>query len=70
MWEHRFLKHKDAIHVASAVYHNIPVMNTFDGDLLGTDRKIKRRNEDNFLRIERPPLKRELSLFNGKKEKK
>ena len=41
---------KDAIHVATALTYRIPVLNTFDGVLLGSNGKIG----DPPLRIEKP----------------
>jgi predicted nucleic acid-binding protein len=34
LWKHEFLKPKDSIHVASAIFHKIQKLNTFDENLL------------------------------------
>lgn len=64
-WDHN-IKPKDAIHVATAVTLKIPVLNTFDIDLLGANGKIG----DPPLRIEKPhePGQKKLGLEVPKKD--
>ena len=65
IWNHN-TEPKDSIHVATAIYHNIPIMNTFDEKLLGLDGELTLRNGDR-LTICKPkePPKPIPELFNG-----
>ncbi len=40
IWEHSFLKPKDAVHVATALLSAVPVLDTFDADLLRLDGRL------------------------------
>jgi predicted nucleic acid-binding protein len=40
IWNHSYLQSKDAIHAATALNMEIPVLDTFDSDLLKLDRRI------------------------------
>lgn len=57
-WDHGVMP-KDAVHVATALVYKIPVLNTFDGVLLGIDRKLG----DPPLRIEKPYEPGQTKLF-------
>lgn len=59
IWSHSFLKPKDSIHVATALLSVIPVLDTFDGELIGLDGKLG----DPPLRIGKPDLPRQGLLF-------
>lgn len=56
--------HKDAIHVASAIYDEIPIFNTFDKNLLKKDGVIGNPP----LRIIKPDIIYEDKLFETKEE--
>ena len=59
IWDYSFLKPKDSIHVATAVRFEIPLLNTFDGDLIKLSGKIGNPP----LIIERPGMaQRKLAL--------
>ena len=47
------VKPQDAVHLASALVHNVPIFHTFDGPLLGLDMKLT-LNDGNQLRICKP----------------
>lgn len=57
-WDHN-IRPKDAIHVATALAYKIPVLNTFDKDLLGMNLKLG----DPLLRIEKPHEPGQKNLF-------
>jgi predicted nucleic acid-binding protein len=40
LWQHSVLQPKDAVHVATAVRLQIPLLNTCDGDLIGLNGQI------------------------------
>ncbi len=63
IWKHNTWP-KDSIHVATAIYHNISVMNTFDDKLLGLNGQLKLRN-GGTLTISLPELPKQRSIFNG-----
>jgi len=48
-WDHG-VRPKDAVHVATALVYKIPVLNTFDGVLLGMDKKLG----EPLMRVEKP----------------
>lgn len=47
------IKPPDAVHLASALVHSIPVLHTFDGDLLDLDKRLT-LDDGNQLRICKP----------------
>jgi len=58
------LKPQDAIHIASALVHNIPMVHTFDDKLLNLD-KFLTLDDGNQLRIIRPTEDEPPNLFSG-----
>lgn len=61
-WDHG-IKPKDAIHVATACLFNIPVLHTFDGDLLSKSGIVV---DGHTLRIEKPHIPHQLELTDDK----
>lgn len=57
-WDHG-IKPKDAVHVATAVVHKLPILNTFDGDLLGKSGLIV---NGHTLAIEKPHLPQQMEI--------
>lgn len=66
IWKHN-THWKDSIHVATAIYHDISVMNTFDKELLDINGQLELRN-GGTLTISLPELPskpKQRSFFNG-----
>ena len=60
LWKHDALKPKDSIHVASAIFHKIPKLNTFDEHLL----KLTNKYGNPKLLICVPDIEFQPELFN------
>lgn len=56
---------KDAIHVASALKLKVPILDTFDGDLIGLSNKIG----DPPIIITEPNIQHQEDLFEGKEDR-
>jgi len=65
IWEHSFLRPKDSIHIATALELKIPILDTFDDDLLKLDGKLG----NPVLRIGKPNLAYQGDLGLSKKSK-
>lgn len=59
-WDHG-IRPKDAVHVATASLFKVPVLHTFDGDLLGRNGIVI---NGHTLRIERPHVPHQLNLID------
>lgn len=64
MWEHDFLLHKDAIHVATAIQGRVDQLDTFDGHLI----RISGMVGNPPLLIGKPNLPEQLELTYGEDE--
>lgn len=68
IWE-KNLDPKDSIHLASAIYHNIEELNTFDEKLIELSGKLRLRNENKNLLIRKPELSKQLEIEYESKTK-
>lgn len=60
LWKHQGLKYKDAVHVATAIRYNVPLLETYDNeDLLQLDAQV---GGTPLLRIRLPRSEKSLSL--------
>jgi len=66
MWRHQALQPKDSIHLATALFHNIPTLHTFDNELLSLkDRHIKQK-----IKICKPDIQYQMDFDDLNKEAK
>ena len=64
IWEYSNLDPKDSIHVATALFNNIPILNTFDEELKKLNEKFKLSDKSKNLIICEPILPSQSELFN------
>lgn len=60
LWKHKYLQPKDSIHIASAIFHKIPKLNTFDEHLL----KLTNKYGTPKLLICNPDIEYQAELFD------
>lgn len=69
IWENN-LHSKDSIHVATALYKNVSILNTFDGNLLKLDGQLQLNDGSDKLKICKPDIQVTGNLFDEHDEEK
>lgn len=69
IWD-KNLKPKDSIHVATALYKKISILNTFDNDLLKLDGQLELNDRSDKLKICEPDIQVTGNLFDKHDEEK
>ncbi|MHA1343770.1 MAG: type II toxin-antitoxin system VapC family toxin [Promethearchaeota archaeon] len=67
IWTYSMLNPKDSIHIATAVLHNIHILNTFDKELLELNEIIELNDKSGKLKIINPDIAHQGDIFENER---